>query len=374
MTKFKSNILETTSIALLSLLVFASPLVASAAVDSRKHGAFPIGMDTWYGSVFNTSAQHDEKLKLGGWGDEYDALTRFDLSGLPLDATQAILWLYHYGTENPTNINWYRNTEQWHSGSVGWSNRPASSYVGTTGAPSGTGWYGIDITSFYDSWRAGNPSNENFGFSLKPAGTNNQFEIFASSGNSNSAIWPQIDVYYTTSPTDNIPKLKWLISTPSYANRTVNHSFGANWAANVYCGGLIKKHNGTDFTASAGTAVYAGEDGIVKEIINDSPWAYNIVMEHTSPTGGKYTTVYWHVNPSADAFASNSGGFIPKGSQIATVADLGSNTHIHIGTGMTAYSSPDSGSGASPQTNCGGYLAFPASFVDPNDTSNIIYH
>ena len=61
LTKFKSNILEAIVIALI-LLVFTSPLIASAAVDSRKPGAFPIGMDTWYGSVFNTSAQHDEKL------------------------------------------------------------------------------------------------------------------------------------------------------------------------------------------------------------------------------------------------------------------------------------------------------------------------
>ena len=61
MTKFKSNILEA-SVIILALLIFASPLVAGAAVDVRKPGAFPIGMDTWYGSFFNTSAQHDEKL------------------------------------------------------------------------------------------------------------------------------------------------------------------------------------------------------------------------------------------------------------------------------------------------------------------------
>ena len=38
----------------LGLLIFASPLAASAATIGVKPGPFPDGMSTWYGSVYNT--------------------------------------------------------------------------------------------------------------------------------------------------------------------------------------------------------------------------------------------------------------------------------------------------------------------------------
>jgi hypothetical protein len=42
------------------------------------------GMDTWYGSIYNkTGMPNDSSLKVGGWGDTYATLLRFNLSGLP---------------------------------------------------------------------------------------------------------------------------------------------------------------------------------------------------------------------------------------------------------------------------------------------------
>ena len=51
-------------------------------------------MDVWYGNVYYKTGIYDEKLMVGGWGDEYDTLIRFNLSGLPQVADQVILWLW----------------------------------------------------------------------------------------------------------------------------------------------------------------------------------------------------------------------------------------------------------------------------------------
>jgi len=188
--------------------------------------------------------------------------------------------------------------------------------------------------------------------------------------------------YSTASCASNtILTLKWPLAT-SYASKGVTQAFGADWAGGVYCDGLIKKHNGTDFHAAAGTVVYAAEAGDVKEVLNPSQtggWASNVVLEHTSPAGVKYTTVYWHVTPEPSVVVAPTGlppTSIPKGMQIATVADLtpyGNATHFHFGVRNGAYIANVSGTGALPQTNCGGYPAFPGDFLDPTNASNVLF-
>ena len=364
----------------LGLLIFASPLAASAATIGVKPGPFPDGMSTWYGSVYNTSSQHDDKLQVGGWGDEYDSLVRFNLSALPVTATQAVVWLYAYprgDASTPVNINWYQNTSQWHTGSVSWSTQPSGSYLGYTNAPTTIpGWYGVDFTTLYNSWRSG--SSPNYGLALKPTANNTRFDMFRGSGyTADTTLRPEFDITYNTSGTDSIPHWKWPLASPSYASRTVTQAFGAfPWAGGTECpAGYQKYHNGTDYSASAGTTEYAPEDGIVKESLYDATWGYNVVMEHVTPGGGStYTSVIWHIQPNSDVTYSNPGGFIPKGAPLGIVYNLGANTHFHLGIRMAAYSSPTSGAGALPQTNCGGYLAYPASFVNPESSSNVIFN
>lgn len=381
----KLNVREVLTFAL-GLLIFASPIAASATTVYTQPGPFPVGMDTWYGSVFNTSSQHDGKLLAGGWGDEYNSLVRFDLSGLPLTATEAVVWLYATpmgDSSTPVNINWYQNTTQWHTGSVSWSTRPSGNLLGYTTAPSTIpGWYGVIFTSLYNSWRSGNTATPNYGLALKPTATNNNFDKFFGSGYGTASLRPELDVTYNISGTDNIPKLKWPLATPAYGSRTVTQAFGAfPWAGGTECPtGYQKYHNGTDYSASAGTMEYAPEDGIVKESIPTTEWGFNVVMEHTSPMGSKYTTVIWHIQPNADVTASNPGGFIPKGAPLGTVYDLttsGHTPHFHLGMRMAPYSSPTSGAGALPQSTCtepngATYLGYPASFVDVENSSNVI--
>jgi murein DD-endopeptidase MepM/ murein hydrolase activator NlpD len=371
----------------LGLLMFSAPLAANAAVVWVKPGPFPDGMDTWYGNVYYTSSQHDGKLLVGGWGDEYDSLVRFNLSGLPLTATQAIVWLYAYPTGGtPVNINWYLNTTQWHTGSVTWSTRPSANPLFYTNAPPTIpGWYGVIFTTQYNAWRSGNTATPNYGLTMRPAANNNNFDAFYGSGyTGNTSLRPELDVYYNTSGTDSIPKWKWPLASPSYASRTVTQAFGAfPWAGGGTCpAGVQKYHNGTDYSTGGvgGATEYAPEDGIVKESITDSSgWGSNIVMEHTAPNGTKYTSVIWHITPNADVIASNPGGFIPKGAPLGTVANLVSPKvpHFHLGMRMAPYSYPTSGAGALPQSTCTEpngltYLGYPASFLNVENTSNVM--
>jgi murein DD-endopeptidase MepM/ murein hydrolase activator NlpD len=367
--------------ALMPLLVGAVSLLSSVtasaeSIVSRKPGPFPEGMDTWLPK--NGSAQRDSGLRVGVLtGVEDVSFVRFDLSGLPLTANHAYLWLYLNGysgtTFTPMLVT--RVASPWQANKITWANQPGTYSWFSGSAPTAAGWYRVDVTSLYPYWRSG--SNLNFGLRFSGAiTTNNRFNLFSSSS-ATASNRPQLDIYYTAQANDKIIKLKWPLGT-AYSSRYVTQAFNTDWAGDTYCNGLIKKHNGTDFRASVGTAVYAAEDGFVKEVKPPSSagWASNIVLEHNHPVGGKFTTVYWHVNPSPDVVAANPGGFMPKGTQIASVADLspwGHATHFHLGLRIGSYDSVVSGTGALPQTNCGGYPAFPAGFIDPNNPANVIF-
>ena len=230
-------------------------------------------------------------------------------------------------------------------------------------------WTEFEITDYYNYWKNGVVSNQ--GFALVPNTINNNFNFFSSS--STSTPWNQKPILRITYPL----ALTWPLAT-SYATRYVTQSFGEDWAGNSVCPstGVIKKHNGTDYRASAGVVVSAVEGGVVKDVFAVSGWANVIVIEHTKADGSKYTTNYWHVNPSV--IKDNA---VTKGQQIAVVADLGGNTHFHFGLRLGPHlvnsSNADvSATGALPQTICTDlngktYPAFPELFVDPDSLSYV---
>jgi hypothetical protein len=55
-----------------------------------------VGQDVWITSVFSHGDDYgvdDEKLEVGGWGDLYHSLIRFDLAALPRQAASATVVL-----------------------------------------------------------------------------------------------------------------------------------------------------------------------------------------------------------------------------------------------------------------------------------------
>ncbi len=363
----KKNVVKT----LLSSILILSGTNISAAEVWRVPKPFPIGMDTWFGNVYSTTAQHDYKNVVGGWGDTYKTLLRFDLSGLPLVATKAYIIRHTVPmtSGSSTGIRWYKVTTQWQADKVTYNSIPffVTEYLFNTSYPIANTWYGTDVTVLYNQWRAAATDKTlNYGVILEPVLTNNYWSSFDSS--KKVGYEPRLKVEYTPQANDGVIKLKWPLGT-TYASRVVTHTFGADWAGGTKCSvtGVIKKHNGTDYSATAGTAVYAPEDGFVRNT-DEVPggWAYRVVIEHTHPTSGKYTTVLMHVNPVSGLAV---GDFVPRGRKVATVADLtpfNHATHFHFGLriGASDTNAKVSGSGALPQTNCDGWPAFPENFVN----------
>lgn len=221
-------------------------------------------------------------------------------------------------------------------------------------------WTEFVITDYYNYWKSG---VSNFGFAIVPVNNNNNFNFFQSS--STSTPISQKPILRITKAL----QLKWPIST-AYSSRVVTQSFGSDWAGGTTCSptGVIKKHNGTDYSAIAGGPVYAAEAGIIKARFSSPPWESVVTIEHTRADGTKFTTSYWHVTPYV-----NVGSQVNKGDQIATIANLGPNTHFHFGIRNGPHFINSSGkdvssAGALPQTNCDGWPAFPENFIDPESS------
>lgn len=158
--------------------------------------------DIWTTSVF--AFDHDgggpgggldnDRLLVGGWGDEYRSLIQFDLGGLPSHATSAVLRLFCYTTwGDGTQAFWVdRVLESWDwrlegSGSdrlrLWWADRPATTPWSATPLPAPVvgEWYEIDITDLYNGWMDG--TYPVFGVQLRPTYTWHRWNYFYSSDN-----------------------------------------------------------------------------------------------------------------------------------------------------------------------------------------------
>ncbi len=115
---------------------------------------------------------------------------------------------------------------------------------------------------------------------------------------------------------ENVPGHGYYIMQ-SYANRG-----GSEWFSN-------KAHSGIDLAADSGAAdtandpVYAAADGVVKCVVNAYYPGYVVVIEHDN---GTYYTQYGHLN----ATSLQEETWVSVGTQIGTVIDQGSNSHLHF--------------------------------------------
>ncbi len=142
------------------------------------------GIDVWIASGFSYNDNFgvdNDVLQVGGWGDEYRALIRFDISHTPRIATSAFLSLFVISrgdNSTPTEMYFDRVSSSWDE-EVSWSGKPASVGVGVIPAPSVNSWYVIDVTILYNKWQSG--EHPNFGIQLRPIRTGNNFNVFYSS-------------------------------------------------------------------------------------------------------------------------------------------------------------------------------------------------
>ena len=127
------------------------------------------------------------------------------------------------------------------------------------------------------------------------------------------------------------------------------------------CPGVPARHTGFDAVARAGETVVAAANGMIMEIRHDPSWAEAVIIEHLVPDQGLVTTAYWHVVPRG---GFGPGKVVTKGEPIATVANLGSRTHLHFGVYKAEYDI-NAGYGGLPVRFCNFRSAFPSHFVDP---------
>lgn len=99
--------------------------------------------------------------------------------------------------------------------------------------------------------------------------------------------------------------------------------------------GVQKFHNGVDFAAPTGTAIYAAYDGKVVAAAYSSSMGNYVMIDHGS---GLYT-IYMH---ASKLYVSN-GDVVVRGETIAAVGSTGRSTgpHLHFGVRLNgAYTSP----------------------------------
>ena len=175
-------------------LPYAIVLTINFAISFAAH-ATPVILsptqDIWTTSVYSYApggggpggGLNDENLRVGGFGDEYRSLLRFNLSGAPAVATSATLRLYNTGTVLggiPVSMNLDRVTSVWDwttqpiaalspdNQRLWWANRPSFAQLSTSPlvAPAVGSYYDINVTGLYNSWQSG--AMPNFGVQLRP--------------------------------------------------------------------------------------------------------------------------------------------------------------------------------------------------------------
>jgi WD40 repeat protein/serine/threonine protein kinase len=159
-----------------------------------------IGKDIWTTSQMALAeltetpggGRADERLLVGGWGDEYHSLIQLDLAGLPTRAASSTLCLFCYDTVGESNVFYLdRITADWDWRDCGtgldrerlwWADKPPT--VQWAGQPLPRPvpghWYKVDITALYNAWQRG--EYPNYGLQLRPVRTvNENFNRFHSS-------------------------------------------------------------------------------------------------------------------------------------------------------------------------------------------------
>ena len=68
------------------------------------------------------------------------------------------------------------------------------------------------------------------------------------------------------------------------------------------------------------------------------------------------------------------GNFIPKGMQIATIANIAPHgSHLHFGTRLGVYSGTYSDKGALPTGYCSELARFPENFINSWDLNQVLF-
>ena len=228
-------------------------VVASGSTVTLQPGPVD-GQDIWVCSDYYGGGQNDADLRVGGWGDSYYALLKFDLAGLPANASSAVLYLYNWSNNGgtPTAMNLEQITSSWDT-STKWTAKPNVQSVTALAAPTVGSWFSIDLTSLYKQWQAGTVPN--YGIELQPAATSQNFDFFYSANYlGDSTLRPKLVISAPTTAT-----MTTVVSNgPNPASFNQPLSFVTSVTAGVPDGETVKLEDGSNNNAVVASATLSG--------------------------------------------------------------------------------------------------------------------
>jgi len=158
------------------------------------------GKDYWATNIFDYGDNYgvdNEQLQIGGDGDYYESLLKFNLEGLPSNIMSANICLYcaPYADDRFSSTSMFldRILENWQEDDS-WFNKPTSTNIITIPTPKVNSWYEIDVTSLVKDWQ--NNEFENHGIILRPCDVNAKMNVFYSSDYTDPNLRPKLVVTY----------------------------------------------------------------------------------------------------------------------------------------------------------------------------------
>ncbi len=301
--------------------------------------------DGWLSSIYNPDFVRDDRLQVGGWGDQYRTYINFDVKGLPDNPSNAILWLktYDRGDESSTTpLAVCKVGSSWDT-ELAWNSQPSMiTCAGWFTLPTPGDWWGINYTSWYNEWKAGTVANN--GIMMYPQYTNNNFNVFRSSRYSTSSfVMLQFDFTPTLELKMPLPGgHQWLLTNEiggyeckgvspwpdTYHQDSTGNYFSIDFSwRNIADSGAAVYDESTDnipILAAAGGKVFVG--------YNEGNGHY-VVVDHDSDgnhnTGFQTRYLHFKTTPSV-----SNGSTVDQGDLLGYMGDTGIGTGVHLHFGI----------------------------------------
>ena len=306
--------------------------------------------DGWITSVYYGKVLiRDDKLQVGGYGDEYRSYIRFDTTGLPKTVTRAVLNLRPYSRgddSTPTGAKISVVTGNW-TPSMAWNSQPPATFLSNLLAPRIGQWWATTITDTFNGWQSGN----NYGLVFSPLSTTNNFNVLRTSRYASDSDRPAILLEFTPpvpTPTFKMPLpggVSWLVTTevggfdctgkglqPNTGHTGRNYfSIDFSWRNRDTNG--ARAYSNPDSGGNIPILAAAGGRIIATSATNPIPDNGNyVVIDHdvNSKSDSGFSTRYLHMR---DTPLVSAGQSVRQGDQLGWMGSTGNSTapHLHFG-------------------------------------------
>jgi len=302
------------------------------------------GMDKWYGTYYNKQGVDNEILRVGGWGDYYNTLIRFDgaTQSVPGTFKRAELWFYHFNTTRPTDMQTWLLTTRWSE--MAWDHANLKGYyMGDYPQPAtGTGWYGLDVTTSVSYWRT--YPQMNFGWFFGPRANDNRFDEFLSFDTTSGSLRPELHLVYDAPSVPSLPNFRmplpsgkeWKLTTEIGGKSNDGSIDGFHSGKLFYSldfGRFSRPIGGGTTVEEADIPILAMSGGKVLEAGNSDANGNYVRIDHDgdgNPATG-FQTVYLHMKDYSLVVKKDD--VVVQGKKLGIMGNTGTSStgpHLHV--------------------------------------------